>query len=139
MTLMHDNSVNNCNIIKSSTIIFTYKIDDKVIRTSLLLKIDAMLWNVTLFETICDGHYLYNFLIILNKIYFGMSVIDLGDSRFVNMLIISGWKYLSHSFSLGIVHDYARYNYVHDIHNGLKQFFSEMGQRLFVPYLLILE
>lgn len=68
-----------------------------------------------------------------------MSVIDLGDSRFVNMLIISGWKYLNHSFSLGIVHDYARYNYVHDIHNGLKQFFSEMGQRLFVPYLLIWE
>lgn len=38
-----------------------------------------------------------------------MPVIDLGDSRSVNMLIISGWKYLNHGSSQGIDLDYARY------------------------------
>lgn len=41
-----------------------------------------------------------------------MPVKDLGDSRFVNMLIISGWKYLNHWSSQGIDLDYARYMFI---------------------------
>lgn len=41
-----------------------------------------------------------------------MPVKDLGDSRFVNMLIISGWKYLNHGSSQGIDLDYARYVFI---------------------------
>lgn len=41
-----------------------------------------------------------------------MPVIDLGDSRSVNMLIISGWKCLNHCSSQGIDLDYARYMFI---------------------------
>lgn len=56
-----------------------------------------------------------------------MPVRDLGDSRSVNMLIISGWKYLNHGSSQGIDLDYARdmftifiLVYNNFIRNGLK-------------------
>lgn len=66
-----------------------------------------------------------------------MPVKDLGDSRSVNMLIISGWKYLNHGSSQGIDLDYARYMFI--IFILVYNNFIRNCLRLFVPFLLYLE